>query len=93
MADAEGMATVAERIRHLIRSAELPSTHGRRLAVSVSIGAVLARQEEPIDQLCGRAERAAALAAARGHDRVILDRGQPRPRAARVLGSTARQVS
>jgi diguanylate cyclase (GGDEF)-like protein/PAS domain S-box-containing protein len=93
MADADGLATVAERIRHLVRSAELRGTGGRRLAVGVAVGAVLARQAEPVDVLCARAERAAAAASSGGHDRIVLDGGRSRARAGRVLGATRHHAS
>ena len=64
---------VAERVRSLVAASDV-AVGGERLAVTVSVGAVLAGRSETVEDVLGRADEALYRSKAGGRDRVVFVR-------------------
>jgi two-component system, cell cycle response regulator len=65
-------ATVAERLREAIATLEVSNAKGERIPLSVSIGAAERKQNEALESVVDRADRAMYTAKVTGRDRVCL---------------------
>lgn len=73
--DQPGLETLAERVRMLVEHSWLDHS-SERTAVTVSIGAALARPGDTVASLCDRADRLMYQSKRRGRNRVTSERGE-----------------
>jgi len=69
-AGAEQADAVARRLRQRIRSARLATHEGKTIKFTASLGVVVARSDEDLDHLLGRADAALYQAKQCGRDRI-----------------------
>lgn len=72
LTDQETAFRIVDRLREAVAAISIPTTDGRAVSVTISVGMAMFADQQQIDRLLLDADRALYLAKARGRNRIVL---------------------